>query len=236
MFFELFGDVYWSRSGNLNPCLGEKGTSAQDKQDVENSLDRIQKCLLQIERRLHVVGETGDGKQLLTAACSWLPCADESDNEVVWESREEHLGDDEDIGGQSALEHNWHVGGIEQSDWVDIEWTSLSGGLDWQVDSEALQVDNEREDNQGCKDLRHVWSVVSVEGVDQRSSCARSGEEHVYECQDGAFKLGASASVDKCWGKAFPDNGLANLGRHEQGGTRAEPVALLEQFVQKNDH
>ena len=116
------------------------------------------------------------------------------------------------------MEHDWHVGGVKQSDWVDVERASLSRGLDWQVDSETLKVDDEGEDNKGGEDLRHVWGVVSVEGVDKSSPGAGSGKEHVDEGQDGALELRASTSVDQSWSEALPDDGLADLRGHEQGG------------------
>lgn len=56
------------------------------------------------------------------------------------------------------------------------------------------------------------------------------------EGNDRSFELGSSAGVDGGRGERFPDDGLANVGGDEEGDSRAETVALLEELVkEKND-
>ena len=45
-----------------------------------------------------------------------LPDTDNLNEKVSRESRSKHLRHDEDIGSQRRLQHNRHVGGIEQFD------------------------------------------------------------------------------------------------------------------------
>ena len=85
MVLELFGDISWGGSGDLDPGFREESTGAQDEKNVDDGLDWIQERFLQVQRRLHVVGKTGDSKQLLAPALLGLPGTDELDDQVVWE-------------------------------------------------------------------------------------------------------------------------------------------------------
>lgn len=55
------------------------------------------------------------------------------------------------------------------------------------------------------------------------------------ESNDGTLELRTTASVDSGWGESPPDNRLADVGGNEKGDTGTETIALLEEFVQKND-
>lgn len=43
LVFELLGDVAWGGTGDLDPCLGEDRARTQNKSDVDNGLDWVQK-------------------------------------------------------------------------------------------------------------------------------------------------------------------------------------------------
>ncbi|KAH3668483.1 hypothetical protein OGAPHI_002237 [Ogataea philodendri] len=235
LVLELLGNVSWRRSRHLDPGLGEESTRSQNKDNVHHGLDWVQKSLGQRKWRLHVVCNTRRSKQLLRAG-SWLPRAKKLDSNVIWESGVEHLGDDEDVGGQGTLQHDWHVGGVEQSDWVQTVRTSLSRRLDRKFHFQRLQVNHRQENQHGDNDLEHVWSVVSVEGLDQGNSLGLLGEQQVDKCNHSTFKLCSTSSVDGCWGKTSPENLFANVGGHEQRNTRTKSVTFLEQLVQQDDH
>ena len=51
------------------------------------------------------------------------------------------------------------------------------------------------------------------------------------EGDDGALEFGAAAGVDCGRGERLPDDGLADVGRDEEGDAGAEAVALLQQLV-----
>ena len=88
-------------------------------------MDGVEKDLLDIVRRRHVVSDTGDGLELrrvlerLQSAVSkrsrksslgtHLPDTEEADKEVAGEARREHLGEDEDVRGKRRLQHDGHV-------------------------------------------------------------------------------------------------------------------------------
>ncbi|KAH3674109.1 hypothetical protein OGATHE_002089 [Ogataea polymorpha] len=147
-----------------------------------------------------------------------------------------HLGNDEDVGGQSALQHDWHVRGVEQSDWVQAVRASLSCGFDRKLDLERLQVNHGKEDQDSDNHLEHVSGVVSVEGLDQRSSLGLLSEKKMDKSQNGTFKFCSTSPVDGGWSETSPENLFADIGGHEQRNSRTETVAFLQQLVQKNNH
>lgn len=96
----------------------------------------------------HVVDKTRDWLHLSGAFAS-LPGSDHLDEEVVAEAGEQHLADQEDVGGEGGLEHDRHVGGVEKADWVRAAHATLTRGLDWNLNTEALEVDDSAEDGNG---------------------------------------------------------------------------------------
>lgn len=66
---------------------------------------------------VHVVDKTRNGLHL-SGSLLGLPNTDKLDKEVVTEARVEHLADEEDVGRESRLEHNGHVGSVEEADGV----------------------------------------------------------------------------------------------------------------------
>ncbi len=59
----------------------------------------------------------------------------------------EHLGDNEYIGGESALKHDGHVRGVEELDGVGTTLTAEAVALDGDLNAEALEVDDDGEDD-----------------------------------------------------------------------------------------
>lgn len=71
------------------------------------------------------------------------------DEKVVGEFVVKYLGDKEDVGGESGLEYDGYVWSVEEMDWVRVMYFMLVGRFDWDFDMEILEVDDEREDNDG---------------------------------------------------------------------------------------
>lgn len=147
LFLESLGDVAGSRTGNLDPGLGEDRTGDDDKGDVDDGVDRVEESVTEAQRGRHVVGDT-TGSVELRGSFSWFPGTDELDQQVVREASVEHLADHEDVGCESRLQHDGHVGGVEETDRVRAAHATLAGGLDGDLDTEALEVDDRREDGQ----------------------------------------------------------------------------------------
>lgn len=112
LVLELLGNIAGAGAGNLNPGLGEDGTGGQHVDNVDDSVDWINKSIGEVQWWGHVVGETRGSEQLSRALLSF-PDSEELDKEVLGEARREHLRDEEDVGGQGGLQHDGHVGGVE---------------------------------------------------------------------------------------------------------------------------
>lgn len=112
LVLELLGNIAGARARNLNPSLGEESAGTEHVDNVDDGVDGVEQSLLEVHGRRHVVDETGDGVELRRAILG-LPDTEEADQEVVGESGEEHLADQEDVGGESRLQHDGHVGGVE---------------------------------------------------------------------------------------------------------------------------
>jgi len=117
--------------------------------------------------RAHVVSNAGNSVKL-RGALSWLPGSDETDEKIVGEAAEKHLGDKEDVGGQSGLQHDGHVGGVEEPDRVGTAHAALAGGFDGNFDAEPLEVDDGAEDKDGGDKIHDIGQILAVESFLER--------------------------------------------------------------------
>lgn len=235
LVLELLGNVTGAGAGHFNPGLGEESAGTEHVDDVGGHVDRIEESLLQVQGRRHVVDKTGNGVELRGTILG-LPDTEKTDEEVLREAGVEHLGDEEDVGGKSGLQHDGHVGGVEEADGVRTAGTTLAGRLDGDLDAEALEVDDGGEDGNGGQEVHDVGQVLSVEGLLKSTLLVGPGHEKVEEGDDGTLKLGATASVDGGGREGLPHDGLADIGGNEQRDTAAETVALLEELVKEDNN
>lgn len=184
---------------------------------------------------IHVVSDTRGSKKL-SGALLGLPDTEKLDKQVVREAAVEHLADEEDVGGQSRLQHDGHVGGVEQTDRVRATDTTLAGRLDWNLNAESLQIDDSAENENSGDQVHDVGEVLTVEGLLECNSLVGPGEEQVNKRNQSTLKLRATTSVDGGGGEGLPHDRLANVGGNEERDTAAETIALLEELVKENDN
>ena len=146
------------------------------------------------------------------------------------------MADQEDIGGKRGLQHDRHVGGVEEADWVGTAGTTLARGLDWDLDPETLEVDDTSEDNECCEEVHDVGEILSIESLLEGTLLVWPGQEQVEECNDGTLKLGTTTSVDGRRRECLPDNGLADVGGNKERDTASKTISFLEELVEKNDN
>lgn len=235
LILELLGDIAGAGARHLNPSLGEDGASSEHVGNVDSSVDGVQESVLEVQGRRHVVDETRDGGKL-GGALLGLPDTKELNQQVLREARVEHLADQEDVGGQGRLQHDGHVGGVEQTDGVGATGTTLAVGLDGDLDAEALEVDDGSEDGESGEQVHDVGEVLAVESLLESTLLVGPGHEQVEEGNDGTLELGTTSSVDGGRGESLPHDGLADVSGNEQGNTAAQAVALLEKLIEKNDN
>ena len=185
-------------------------------------------------QNVHVVGDTRGSKKLSRALLR-LPDTEKLDKEVVGEAAVQHLGDQEDVGRESRLQHDGHVGGVEQADGVRAADTTLASRLDGDLNAETLEVDDSAEDDDSGDQVHDVGQVLAVESLAESDGLVGPGEEQVDKGNDGTLELGTTASVNGGGRESLPHDRLADVGRNEERDTAAKTVALLEQLVEENN-
>lgn len=164
-----------------------------------------------------------------------LPNSQQLDEKVLGEPREQHLADQEHVASQSALQHDRHVAGVEQLDWVSTSNASVLGRLDGDLESEPLEVDDGGKDERSGQEVHNVGQPLSVESFLQPSSLVVPSEHDVEERNDGTLEFRTSTSVDGSRRKGLPDDGLADVGRDEQVDSGSETVSLGQKLVKEQD-
>jgi hypothetical protein len=61
----------------------------------------------------------------------------------------EHLGEEVQVGHEGGLQDDWDVRGVEELDWVGLSVASHLSGADLELNSEALEVDNNQDNDEG---------------------------------------------------------------------------------------
>lgn len=136
LLFQLLSHIARAGSRNLDPSLAESGTCDEHVDGEYGSVDGVQKGIGDVERWAHVVDQSAGWKNLRSTLAS-LPHSEHLDQKVVGKLVVQHLGNEEDIGGQGGLEHDGHVRGVEEADGVGAAHTTLARGLDGDLHTEA---------------------------------------------------------------------------------------------------
>ena len=235
LILELLGNITRGRARDFNPGLREESTGDEHETDVNGCVNWVDNGLLEVERRGHVVSNSGSSVEL-SGTLTRLPDTEKLDQEVIREARVQHLTDKEDVGGQSGLEHNGHVRGIEETNGVGSTHSTLAGRLDGNLNAEALQVDNGSEDDESRQQVHNVRKVLAVESFLQSTLLVGPGQQKVEQSDDRTLELRTTASVDGRGRECLPNDRLANVGRDEERDTTSKAVTLLEQLVKEDDN
>lgn len=111
----------------------------------------------------------------------------------------------------------------------------MTAGLDWNLDTESLEVDNRRKDDNSSDQVHDVGEILPVESLLQSTGLVGPGQKEMEERNNGTLELWTTSSVDGSWAECPPDDVLANIGGNEERDTRAQSVTLLKQLIEK-DH
>jgi len=166
---------------------------------------------------------------------TYLPNTEHLDEDVAGETVIQHLTDDEDVASQSTLQHDGHVRCVEQLDGIHSTLTTVAVALDWDLDSEALEIDDRGEDDTGSDQVHDIGETLPPESLLESARLVVPGEQEMEQGNDGTFEFWATTSVDSGGRECLPDNGLANVGGNEEGDTRTKTVTLLKEFIEEDD-
>jgi hypothetical protein len=114
------------------------------------------------------------------------------------------------------LENDWNVRGVEKSDWVSLFESSHLLAAQLEFNSEALEVDDDKDNNDGGDEVQKIWCILSIESLLQAIHLVWFSEHEVEEGNDGTFEFGSLVSSDGDWGEGFPEDGLADIGGNEE--------------------
>lgn len=234
LVLELLGDIAGGGARDLDPSLGQESAGSQHEGDVDDGVDGVQEGLSDAVGGRHVVGESTGGDHLVGALVR-SPGSEDADEDVLGEAVEDHLGDHEHVGGQSRLQHDGHVGGVEQLDGVGTTLATETGRLDGELNTETLEVDDNAKDENGGQQVHDVGEVLAVEGLLQGTGLVGAGEEQVEESDQGTLELGAVTDVVGGGAEGLPEDGLADVGSDEERNTRSQTVTLLQELIQENN-
>ena len=164
--------------------------------------------------RTHVVGDSRSGVEL-SGAFAGFPDTKKLDKEVVGEASVHHLANEEDVRRESRLEHDGHVGCVEETDGVGTAHSSLSAALDWDFDTKSLEVDHGSKHDQCSQEVHDVGQVLPVECFTESSLLVRPCKEEMEERNNSPLKFGSSAGIDGRWRESLPDDRFADIGGDE---------------------
>ena len=134
------------------------------------------------------------------------------------------------------MQHDGHVGGVEEFDGVRSTLSAEPVRLDGDLDAEALEVDDSGKDDGGGDEIHDVGKATTPESLTKSATLVVPSEEEVEEGDKSTFEFWTATSVDGSGRECLPDDGLANISSNEERDTRAETVTLLEKFVEENDN
>jgi hypothetical protein len=234
LVLELLGNILRAGARNIDPGLGEQGARSQDEGDVENSVERIREHITETAWGGDVVRNSSDRDQL-TIGGVLLPNTEKSKDWVSWESLVEQLGEEEEVGNKGTLQNDGNVAGVEKLDGVGTGLTTHALGLDGNVDTEALEVDDNNEHDNGGEKVGDVGGILSVKSLLQSTSLIGACNEKVEESDDGSFELGSSGTSNSGRREGLPDDLLANVGSNEERDTTSETIPLLEELIKDDD-
>jgi hypothetical protein len=186
--------------------------------------------------RGHVVSQTTDGGRVSShGSLALFPTTKHLDEDVVRVTLVQKLGEEVQVGDESALEDDGDVVGVEQLDGVAGLLTTVLLVLDREVDTKTLEVNDNKEDEDGGKKVGAVGQVLAVERLLESTDLVTAGDEKVEEGDDGPFELGTTSSVEGGGGESFPYDRLTDVGGNEEGDTRTKTVTLLKELVKDED-
>jgi len=80
-----------------------------------------------------------------------LPLSEKWNNEVTSELSSQDLGEEVNIGNESSLQNNWNVRSVEQLNWIWLSETSHLSGTKTKLNTESLEVNDDKDDDDGTE-------------------------------------------------------------------------------------
>lgn len=191
---EHLGNVARARARDLSPGLGKDGRGNDDKDSVEDGLERVPEGLEDVEGGLYVVSNTRHSKRLSTAQTGF-PDTQEADEQVARELLEEGLGDQRNVGSERSKQKNGHRSSVEKFNREARYGAAHLGRLDRDLNSKSEQVDSHAKGEHSSVDLKQVRKMSAEECLNNCLLEALAGEAVVNESSNSSSVLSATAVI-----------------------------------------
>ena len=145
------------------------------------------------------------------------------------------MRDNKNIRRERRLEHDRHVGRVEQLDGVRSSLAPEAVRLHRDLEAESLQIDDDGKHGDGRNEVHDIGQALAPERLAECAAFVIPGEKKVEQRHDRALEFGPAASIDGGRGECLPYNRLTDVGRDEERDTGSEPVALLEELIEEDD-
>ena len=233
---QLLGHIFGRGAAHLNPGLGEDGAGGEDEDQVEDEVEGVGVDLGEGGGRGDVVRQAGDGDGRARVVALVLPHAQETHEDVAAVAVVQQLGEEVEVAHEGGLEDDGHVGGVEQLDGVLALLPTMIRVLNWNIHAPALEEDHDEEDEDRGEKVGDVGQIGAVEGFLEGFEFVLSSDHEMEEGNQGALELRPASRVNGRGREGFPDNALADIGRDEEGDSRAKSISFLQELVQDDDH
>lgn len=127
-----------------------------------------------------------------------------------------YLRNEIEIGDESRLENDWHVGGVEELNGVRALLATSILGPDRKHNSEALEIDDDEENQHGGKEVGDIGEVLAVEGLTQSPHFVCPCYQQVEQGNDCSLKLRTPPAVNCCRAKCLPYDILTVHTSHDK--------------------
>ena len=114
------------------------------------------------------------------------------------------------------MQHDRHVGGVEEFDGIGSSLSAESVRLYRDLDTESLKVDNGGENDGGGNEVHNVWKASTPEGLTEGTALVVPSEEEMEEGNESTLEFRSTAGVDSGGRECLPDDGLANVGSDKE--------------------
>ena len=94
--------------------------------------------------------------------------------------------------------------------------SSHLSAAEFELNSESLEIDDNKHDNHGSNQVAKIWSVLSVESLLKPIKLVRFGEHEVEKSNDGSLKFSSLVSSNGSGGERFPKDHFTNVGCNEE--------------------
>ena len=194
-------------------------------------MKRVLQDGVEVFGRRNIIGESCNWNGML-GMFNVLPLAEESDEEVAFETFVKDLREHVEIADHGGLEDDGRGGGVEEFDGVlggvALDLLAAEG----QLDRESLEVDHQKEHQKGRQKVVQVRRILAVKGMVQGPHLVRPSQKQVHRSHHTPLEFSPLFRLYRYRRKGLPHDPLAHVHRDEERDSAPQSVAHLKHLVQ----